>query len=234
MLLKITSAQKVRTERIKMTFLKNTKKVRKMLDNAGLNDCKIIVSNSLDEYTIDSLINQGGKIDSFGVGERLITAKSDPVFGAVYKICAVEENNEFVPRIKISENIEKITNPGIKKIWRIYDKESGKAIADLITNQDENPNDEAVYNYVDPAKPWKIRVFENFYAKEMQMKIFENGKCIYEKKKIDDIKNYVQKQLDEEIWEEEQRFVNPHKHYLDMSRAYYDMKMRLLDESKVD
>ena len=211
-----------------------SKKVRKMLDNAGLNDCKIIVSNSLDEYTIDSLINQGGKIDSFGVGERLITAKSDPVFGAVYKICAVEENNEFVPRIKISENIEKITNPGIKKIWRIYDKESGKAIADLITNQDENPNDEAVYNYVDPAKPWKIRVFENFYAKEMQMKIFENGKCIYEKKKIDDIKNYVQKQLDEEIWEEEQRFVNPHKHYLDMSRAYYDMKMRLLDESKVD
>ena len=142
-----------------------SKKVRKMLDNAGLNDCKIIVSNSLDEYTIDSLINQGGKIDSFGVGERLITAKSDPVFGAVYKICAVEENNEFVPRIKISENIEKITNPGIKKIWRIYDKESGKAIADLITNQDENPNDEAVYNYVDPAKPWKIRVFENFYAK---------------------------------------------------------------------
>ena len=131
-----------------------SKKVRKMLDAAGLNDCKIVVSNSLDEYTIESLLSQGACIDSFGVGERLITAKSDPVFGGVYKICAVEEDGIFEPRIKISENVEKITNPGLKKMWRVYNNKE-VAIADLMCLWDEKPDLTKTYEFVDPTKPWK-------------------------------------------------------------------------------
>lgn len=169
-----------------------SKKVRKMLDDAGLEDCKIVVSNSLDEYTITSILNQGGKINSFGVGERLITAKSNPVFGAVYKISAV---------------------------------------ADLITGAEEvdltNP-----YRYVDPEKPWKNRHFENCTAKKLQKLIVKNGRRIAPVQSLKEIRAYVKRQLDTEIWPEEQRFENPHKHYLDMSPAYYEMKMNLLDEAK--
>jgi hypothetical protein len=142
-----------------------SKKIRKMLDDVGLEDCKIVVSNSLDEYTITSILQQGGKIDSFGVGERLITAKSDPVFGAVYKISAVEENGTFAPRIKISENVEKITNPGLKDVYRIYD-EAGHSVADLITKAGEKVDMSVPYRYADPVKPWKNRSFENCTAKK--------------------------------------------------------------------
>ena len=210
-----------------------SKKVREMLDEAGLNDCKIIVSNSLDEYTISSIISQGGCIDSFGVGERLITAKSDPVFGAVYKICAVSDGENFVPRIKISENVEKITNPGLKKVYRIYDKD-GKAIADLIARADEVVDFGTPVRYVDPNKPWKNRSFVDCSAKELQVPIFKDGKCVYARPALSEIREFVQKQLDSEIWKEEQRFENPHSHYLDMTPDYYEMKMSLLYESRQD
>lgn len=208
-----------------------SKKARKMLNDAGLTDCRIVVSNSLDEYTIASILNQGGRIDSFGVGERLITAKSDPVFGAVYKIAAVEENGSFVPRIKVSETVEKITNPGLKRIYRVY-CESGQAIADLITSAEETIDLSRPYRFVDPEKPWKKRYFENCRVKELQKLVVKDGKRVVPKQSLNEIREYVIKQLETEIWQEEQRFENPHKHYLDMSPGYYEMKMNLLNEKK--
>lgn len=206
-----------------------SKKARKMLDAAGLEDCIIIASNSLDEYTISSLINQGARIDSFGVGERMITAKSEPVFGAVYKIAGVEEDGIMQPRIKVSENIEKITNPGLKKVYRIYDEE-GKAIADLITKSEEELDLGESYRYVDPDEPWKLRYFENCTAKALMRQVVSAGKVIEPKHSLQEIADYVRDQLSNEIWEEEQRFENPHIHYLNMSPDYYEMKMDLLKE----
>lgn len=207
-----------------------TKKARKLLDKAGLEDCKIIISNSLDEFTITSILGQGGCVDSFGVGERLITAKSEPVFGAVYKIAAVEERpGEFVPRIKISENVEKITNPGLKKVYRIIDEE-GRAIADMLAKADETVDMSQPFRYVDPTKPWKNRYFEHCRAVELQKPIIKNGELVYELPTLDEIAAYVKRQLSEEIWEEEQRFEYPHLHYLDMTPDYYEMKMQLLND----
>ncbi len=207
-----------------------TKKARKMLDKAGLEDCRIIISNSLDEFTITSILGQGGCVDSFGVGERLITAKSEPVFGAVYKIAAVEEEpNRFVPRIKISENVEKITNPGLKKVYRIINEE-GRAIADLIAKADEVIDMTQPFRYVDPIKPWKNRFFENCKAIELQQLIIKNGELVYDLPALEEIAAYVKRQLSEEIWEEEQRFEYPHLHYLDMTPDYYEMKMQLLND----
>ena len=200
-----------------------SKHVRKMLDDAGLTDCKIVASNSLDEYTIGSILNQGGCIDSFGVGERLITAKSDPVFGAVYKMCEIQINGKKIPKIKISETVEKITNPGRKKVYRIYD-EQGQAIADLLTRADETVDLSKPYRYVDPEKPWKNRFFENCTAKELQQPVIRGGKRVNDPVSLQEIKDFVK----DEIWEEEQRFENPHKHYLDMSPAFYELKMELL------
>ena len=208
-----------------------SKKVRKMLDDAGLEDCKIIASNSLDEYTIDSIIDQGGRIDSFGVGERLITAKSDPVFGAVYKIAAVQKGDRVIPKIKISETTEKITNPGEKEVYRIYD-ENGSAIADLITKKGEDLDLSQPYRYVDPKKPWKNRMFENCTAKKLQIPMIVEGKRVVEPRSLDEIRSYVKEQLKNEIWDEEQRFQNPHIHYLDMSPYYYELKMGLLEETR--
>lgn len=208
-----------------------SKKIRKMLDAAGLEDCKIVVSNSLDERTITSILEQGGKVDSFGVGERLITAKSDPVFGAVYKIAAVEEHGEFVPRIKLSENVEKITNPGLKDVYRIYD-ETGHAVADLITKAGEELDMSKPYRYVDPEKPWENRYFKNCTAVKLQKPMILKGKRVAGPESLKTLQEKVKKQLSSEIWEEEQRFENPHKHYLDMSPLYYEMKMGLLHESR--
>lgn len=211
-----------------------TKRARKMLDKAGLEDCKIVISNSLDEFTITSILSQGGCVDSFGVGERLITAKSEPVFGAVYKLAAVkDENGNFDPRIKISENVEKITNPGLKKVYRIID-EDGRAIADMLARADEEVDMSVPFRYVDPNKPWKNRFFENCSAKELQIPVILGGKVVYEKQSLKDIADYVKKQLSEEIWEEEQRFENPHTHYMDMTPDYYELKMQLLNDSRKD
>lgn len=214
-------------------------KVRAMLDEAGLTDCKIIVSNSLDEHTISSLHMQKARIDGYGVGERLITGASSDysdetlsLLGAVYKIAAVEENGVFEPRIKISGSVEKITNPGLKRVYRVYDQ-NGKAKADLIAKADEVVDLSEDYRFVDPDMPWRNLKFTNCTAKPLQRKIFENGKRVYELPKLEEIRNYVQKQLSEEIWEEEQRFVNPHRHYMDMTPDYYDLKMSLLHDSRM-
>lgn len=208
-----------------------SKRVRKMLDDEGLKDCKIIVSNSLDEYTIASLMMQGACIDSFGVGERLITAKSDPVFGAVYKIVAVEEEGRYKPRIKVSETVEKITNPGRKKVYRVYCKE-GNAIADLIAGENEQIDMNHPYRYVDPEKPWKNRYFTDCTVKELQRLVVKNGERVEKEKKLEEIREYVKLQLEKEIWPEEQRFENPHKHYIDMTPEYYEMKMSLLHDTR--
>lgn len=208
-----------------------SKEVRKMLDKAGLEDCKIVASNSLDEFTIHSILEQGGKIDSFGVGERLITAKSEPVFGAVYKLVSVNKGRYCYPKIKISETFEKITNPGKKRIWRIYD-ETGHATADLITMDNETPDLTKPYAYADPQKPWKKRRFVSCTAKELQEAVILGGKRVKELPDIHEIREYVKYQLDNEIWQEEQRFENPHDHYLDMSWDYYKMKMDLLQAAQ--
>lgn len=205
-----------------------SQQVRQALDKAGLTDCKIVASNSLDEYTITSLLHQGGCIDMFGVGERLITAKSDPVFGGVYKLAAVEHEGLCQPRIKISETVEKITNPGKKRVYRIYNQE-GYAIADLLTLASETvPALLDNYQYIDPQKPWKHRVFTGCVARELQVPVWHDGKRVQKERSLDEIAEFVQGQLDHEVWPEEQRFDNPHVHYLDMSPEYYQMKMELL------
>ena len=206
-----------------------SKRIRKMLDKAGLEDCKIILSNSLDEFTISSLLLQGARVDSFGVGERLITAKSDPVFGAVYKLVAVEENGVFQPRIKMSENVEKLTNPGLKDLYRIYDRH-GKAVADMIAVQGEQVDLTQPFRYVDPRKPWKNRFFEGGSAVNLRRLYVRDGERVEELPTLEEIREYVRRQLAEEIWPEEQRFENPHRHYLDMTPDYYELKMGLLEE----
>ncbi len=206
-----------------------SKKLRKILDAEGMTDCKIVVSNSIDEYLIKSLQKQGAKIDSYGVGERMITSKSDPVFGGVYKLAAVKnDNGEFVPKIKISENVEKITNPGRKKLWRIYSRETGYGLADLLTLYDEEVDVSKPYAYVDPIKPWKKMKFENVDVKELQVPVFENGKLVYDKPSLKEIKDYVSYQLDKQVWEEEQRYENPHIHYVDLSKKLYEVKESML------
>ena len=159
----------------------------------------------------------------------MITAKSEPVFGAVYKISAVIKGDDVIPKIKISENVEKITNPGLKSVYRIYDKD-GKSIADLITLSDENVDLSVPYKYIDPHMPWKKRSFEGCVKKCLQVPIFKNGKQVYTLPALSQIKDYVKRQFKEEIWEEELRFEQPHAHYIDMSPALYELKMKLLDE----
>ena len=206
-----------------------SKEARKLLDEAGLNDCIIVASNGLDEYTINSLNRQGALIDSYGVGEKLITSSTNPVFGAVYKLVAVKKNGEFQPKIKISETVEKITNPGIKELYRVYDKD-GKAVADYLTVKGEVIDASQPVRYVDPLKYWKNRCFEECTFKPLHVQIFKEGKLVYELPKLEDIRTYVRHQLDNEIWQEEQRFENSHPHYLDMSPAMFELKMGLLHE----
>lgn len=206
-----------------------SKEARKMLDEAGLTDCMIVASNSLDEYTISSLNRQGARIDSYGVGERLITSSSTPVFGAVYKLVAVKRNGGFVPKIKISETAEKITNPGIKEVYRVYDK-NGKAVADYLAVKGEKIPDNEPVRYVDPVNYWKNRSFVDCRFEKLQTQIFQNGELVYDLPDIEEIRSYVKDQLKNEIWEEEQRFENAHTHYLDMSPAMFELKMSLLHE----
>ncbi|MBF1704874.1 MAG: nicotinate phosphoribosyltransferase, partial [Selenomonas sp.] len=169
------------------------------------------------------------RVDSFGVGERLITAKSDPVFGAVYKLVAVEEDGAFQPRIKMSENVEKLTNPGLKDIYRIYDHH-GKAVADMIAVQGEQIDLTQPFRYVDPRKPWKNRFFEGGSAVNLRRLYVRDGERVEDLPPLEEIREYVRRQLAEEIWPEEQRFENPHRHYLDMTPDYYELKMGLLEE----
>ena len=203
-----------------------TKKARKMLDDAGWTECRITVSNSLDEHLIRDLIRQGARIDSFGVGERLITSKSEPVFGGVYKLCAVEDDDgNRIPKIKISENIEKITNPDFKKLYRFYDRETGKAEADYICLREETVADDQPLTICDPMARWKRKTMENYRAVELQVPVFRGGKLVYQLPTLNEIKAYCAKQI-ETLWPEVLRFENPHQYYVDLS----DRLMALKDE----
>lgn len=200
-----------------------SKEVRKILNINGLENCKILASNSLDEYIIADLMNQGACIDIFGVGERLITAKSEPVFGGVYKLVAVEEEGNIVPRIKLSENIEKVTNPGYKTVWRLFDKDNNKAIADVLTLGNEIIDDSKDYEIFDPIYTWKRKVVKNYYAKKIQVPIFIQGKCVYKTPKLDDIRKYSLEQV-ESLWDEVKRFNNPQGYYVDLSEKLWNLK----------
>ena len=208
-----------------------SKKCREMLDKAGLKDCKIIASNSLDEYTITSLLQQGTCIDTFGVGERLITSKAESVFGGVYKIGAVKENGEFVPRIKLSENVEKVTNPGYKTVWRLFDKDTNKAIADVITLNDEVIDDSKPYVLFDPVYTWKKKEITNYIAKKLQVPIILKGEVVYNSPTVEEIKAYCKEQVDT-LWEEVTRITNPHVYYVDLSEKLWKMKYDLLEKLK--
>lgn len=210
-----------------ITYL--SKKARVMLDEAGFEDVKIVASNSLDEYIIRDMLLQGAKVDSFGVGERLITASSAPVFGGVYKLCAVEKDGEMVPKIKLSENTAKVTIPGAKRLWRLYDNESGKALADVITLEDETIDDSRDYEIFDPDYTWKRKNVYNFSARQLLQPLFINGKRVYEYQDIDDIKSYCLSQVDT-LWDEVKRFENPHTYYVDLSQRLWDTKHELINK----
>ena len=209
-----------------VTYL--TKKARKMLDDAGWQSCKISVSNSLDEYLIQDLINQGACIDMFGVGERLITAKSEPVFGGVYKLTAVEdEQGNIIPKIKISENVGKITNPHFKKLYRFFGNDTGKAIADYLCVHDEVVDDTKDLEIFDPSATWKRKTVYDFTAKELLVPIFKNGELVYDLPTLDEIQKYCAQQIDT-LWDEVKRFDNPHTYYVDLSQKLWDIKYDLL------
>lgn len=221
----------VRIDSGDITYL--SKKIRKMLDEAGFEDCKIVASNSLDEYIIRDMLIQGAKVDSFGVGERLITASSAPVFGGVYKLAAVKHGDEFVPKIKISENVGKITTPCFKKLWRLYDNVTGKAIADVITLKDEVIDSNEPYELFDPEYTWKRKTVTNFTAKPLQVQLFENGESVYTCPSLKEIQAFCNAQVDT-LWDEVTRFENPHKYYVDLSQKLWDEKNSLLEsKSKI-
>mgnify|MGYP000330864165 FL=1 len=200
---------------------------RKMLDEAGYPDCRIVASNSLDEHIITDLLHQGAKIDLFGVGERLITASSEPVFGGVYKLAAVEENGVITPKIKISENVSKITNPHFKKLYRLYSKQTGKAIADQLCVHDETIDETKPLTIFDPDFTWKKKRLTDFTARELQVQIFRGGELVYEKPSLEEIRAYCAQQLDT-LWDEVLRFENPHNYYVDLSQKLWDIKYDLL------
>lgn len=206
-----------------------TKQARKMLDEAGHEDCKIVVSNSLDEYIIQDVIVEGACIDSFGVGERLITSKSEPVFGGVYKLSALEKDGVMIPKIKISENVEKITNPGFKTVYRLFDKDTDKAMADVITLDGEPAPEGDGYVIFDPQAIWKRKKLYNFYARNLRVQIFDKGKCVYDSPSIDEIKEYCSKQV-ATLWDETLRFEKPQTYYVDLSKELWEMKNHLIEE----
>ncbi|MCD7888052.1 MAG: nicotinate phosphoribosyltransferase, partial [Clostridiales bacterium] len=211
-----------------LTYL--SKKARKMLDDAGLTECTICASNSLDEYIIRDLLHQGAKLDVFGVGERMITSKSDPVFGGVYKLCAVEDAyGNVVPKIKVSENPEKLTNPHFKKVYRLYDNITGKAFADVLCVYDETIDQNKDLELFDPAHPWKRKVCTNFTARVLMEPIFKDGKLVYQSPSIHEMKRYCAQQVDL-LWDEVKRFENPHKYYVDLSPKLYTIKNDLLEK----
>ena len=207
-----------------------SRKARKMLDDAGLTECRIFASNALDEYIIRDLLLQGAQIDAFGVGERLITSRSEPVFGGVYKLSAIEDSEGNIhPRIKLSENPVKITIPHFKKVYRLYSKEDGKAFADYITLHDETVDETKPLELFDPDATWKRKTFENFTAKELLVPIFRGGELVYDLPDIETIRSYCQEQLALQ-WDEVKRFENPHNYYVDLSQKLWDVKQSMLEQ----
>lgn len=211
-----------------ITYL--TKKVRKMLDEAGYPDCKICVSNSLDEYLIRDMLMQGAKVDTFGVGERLITASSEAVFGGVYKLSAIEDSRgNIIPKIKVSENTAKITIPSFKKVWRLFDNATGKAIADVITLNDEVIDDSVPYELFDPEHTWKRKVVTDFTAKPLAVRLFDKGELLYHSPSVSEIAAYCKQQVNETLWDEVKRFEKPHKYYIDLSKRLWEERNTLLN-----
>ena len=209
-----------------------SKKARKMLDDAGLTHCRIIASNALDEYLIRDLLRQGACVDSFGVGECLITSRSTPIFGCVYKLAAVEdENGNIIPKIKISENTAKITNPHFKKLYRYYDRNTGKALADEICLYDEVVDDTKPHTIFDPAETWKTKELYDFVAKDIRVTVFKDGNLVYNPPELSDIQKYCKEQIDL-LWDEVKRFENPHTYYVDLSQKLWNIKDELLRKSK--
>jgi len=214
-----------------MTYL--SRKARQMLDEAGWTECQISVSNSLDEYIIQDILRQGAKIDMFGVGERLITAKSEPVFGGVYKLVAVEkEDGTVLPKIKISENVGKITTPHYKKLYRFFGRDTGKAIADYLCVYDETVDDSQDMEIFDPDATWKRKIVYNFEAKELQVPIYRNGELVYACPTLEEIRAYCLEQVDK-LWDEVKRFDNPHTYYVDLSQKLWDVKYGLLKDNNI-
>ena len=208
-----------------------TRKARQMLDEAGWESCKITVSNSLDEYLIRDLWLQDAKIDAFGVGERMITAKSEPVFGGVYKLVAVEDDDgEIIPKIKISENVGKITTPHFKKLYRFYGRDTGKAIADYLCVYDETVDDSGNLEIFDPEATWKRKEVYHFEARELLVQIYKNGKLVYKRPSMEELRAYCASQVDT-LWDEVQRFDNPHRYYVALSQKLYDIKQSLLNRN---
>ncbi|MDR3552984.1 MAG: nicotinate phosphoribosyltransferase [Clostridia bacterium] len=213
-----------------ITYL--SRETRRMLDEGGFPDAGIVASNSLDEYIIRDILTQGAKIDSFGVGERLITSRSEPVFGGVYKLAAVEEDGRIAPRIKISENVGKINNPCFKQVWRLYDRTCGKAIADVITLADEVIDDTRPYEIFDPEFTWKRKRVTNFIACRLQQPLFEKGRCVYRSPALSEIRDFCRDQVGT-LWDEVLRFENPHGYYVDLSPKLWDIKKDLLEEYSI-
>ncbi len=212
-----------------LTYL--AQKARQMLDQAGLHDCKITASNALDEYIIRDLIQQGASVDTFGVGERLITSRAEPVFGGVYKLAAIEKAGQVLPRMKFSDNAGKITNPGNKEVWRFYEIATGKAIADLISLADETIDPDQPYELFDPLHTWKRKTITSFKVKKLLEPIFEKGKLVYQRLDIADIRRYCGQELDL-LWDSIKRFENPQSYYVDLSQKLWDMKDALLHANK--
>lgn len=222
----------VRIDSGDITYL--SKKCRKALDEAGYPDCKIVASNSLDEYIIRDMLIQGAEIDLFGVGERLITSKSNPVMGGVYKLVAIEDEDSVIqPKIKISENVAKITTPCFKQVYRLYDRDTDHAIADVITLHGEEIDDSKPYELFDPEHTWKRKTVKNYYARPLLTRIFKDGECVYDTPSVGEIREYCDGQLNT-LWDELKRFENPHKYYVDLSQKLWEIKNNLLRQVSVD
>ena len=223
--------QGVRIDSGDMAYL--SKKIRKALDEAGMQDCNIVVSNSLDEYLIKSLIDQGAQINSMGVGENLVCSKSAPVFGGVYKMSSVYENGEMIPKIKVSENVEKVTNPGFKDLYRIYDKESGKAIGDLMTLHGEVIDPKKDLTIYHQMNSWKNKTIPggNYIVKDLLEPIFVEGQLVYDVPKLEEIRAYSEQEF-QCMWDEILRFEYPQTYYVDLSKKLLDLKLKMLEDVK--
>lgn len=211
-----------------MTYL--SKRARRILDEAGFPDCDIYASNSLDEILIKDMINQGAKIDGFIVGEKLITSASSPVLDGVYKLCETEKNGERIPAIMVSNNVNKITTPCSKRVWRLFDMETGKAIADVLTLADESIDNEKTYSLFDPDFTWKRKTVDNFVARELLVTVFKDGECVYNSPSLEDIRAYCNEQVST-LWDEVTRFENPHKYYVDFSGKLWGIKQSLIEKN---
>lgn len=219
----------VRIDSGDITYL--SKRVRKMLDEAGYPDCDIMASNSLDEHIISDMLSQGAKVDCFIVGERLITSASTPLFSGVYKLCAVEKDGRIIPKINLSENVKKITIPSSKLVYRLFDMDSGKAIADVLTTDSEEIDDAKPYELFDPDFTWKRKEIENYVARPLLVKIFDKGECVYTSPTLSEIRDYCAEQIDT-LWDEVKRFENPHKYYVDLSEKLWEIRKLLIEEYK--